>query len=457
MPSGTAVPVMRRPAEVVARRRRLGLAIAPAVFLASLSIGVARAQDLEEEVGDPRIGEPGILFLDALLELDLEYRRDFDLDRDEGDDVRAAEPQVSLFLTFAPTEWFYAFLETGLSVDFERLQGEDSTSDASLAINQAYVGFTDLLDEVSIQLGRQDFEDERAWLLDEALDGVRVLYEPGDLTFDLSVTRLNAVDRDLFDDDEEEDERINNYILLAHHETLEDVLLGGYVIVRDDRSDEEGRPVFIGLQSHGEALEDLTHWVELGHVRGDDGERDIRGWGLDLGATYELDLPLSPRLSLGYAWGSGDADPVGSDGSFRQTGLQSNEWWFGDSAEFKYYGEAFDPELSNLHVVTVGVGISPTDQFALDLVYHYYRQDTLAGELRDAAFTLEPNQDPARLSKDLGHEIDLIARFDPLPNLELAIALGTFLPGRAFRVEDEAGFRSADPAFLARFEVDYLF
>ena len=108
-------------------------------------------------------------------------------------------------------------------------------------------------------------------------------------------------------------------------------------------------------------------------MRGREGSKKIRGIGFDLGATYQFDLPLKPSVAVGYAFGTGTADPKGLvDKSFRQTGLQENEDRFHGVTSFKYYGELFDPELSNLMIFTGGIGIRPTRNSSIDLVYHYY-------------------------------------------------------------------------------------
>ena len=104
--------------------------------------------------------------------------------------------------------------------------------------------------------------------------------------------------------------------------------------------------------------------------------------------AYHLDAPLSPHVILGYAFGSGNSDPDDDrDDAFRQTGLQGNETEVGGLTPFRYYGEAFDPELSNLSIFTAGLGTRPTPELSADLVYHYYLQDHAADELRDSRST----------------------------------------------------------------------
>ena len=76
--------------------------------------------------------------------------------------------------------------------------------------------------------------------------------------------------------------------------------------------------------------------------------------------------------------------------------------------DFLYYGELFDPELSNLLILTAGTGINMTEESSIDIVYHYYLQHKASDELRDAGIDAEPDGE----SKRLGSEIDLIIGYE---------------------------------------------
>jgi hypothetical protein len=206
----------------------------------------------------------------------------------------------------------------------------------------------------------------------------------------------------------------------AAQQYLEQTTLGAYGIVSDHRSGERDRPVFFGIQSFGTIADRLDYWADAAIVRGEEENRDIGGFGIDLLGAYRFDLPLSPYLILGYAFGSGDADPDdGTDNTFRQTGLQGNEVEVGGLTPLRYYGEAFDPELSNMSIFTAGLGARPIEGVSLDLLYHHYQQDEAFDELRDSALDAEPNGENRRL----GDEIDLVlgcqsrSKFRPVPGI----------------------------------------
>jgi alginate production protein len=106
-------------------------------------------------------------------------------------------------------------------------------------------------------------------------------------------------------------------------------------------------------------------------------------------------------------------------------------------ADFKYYGELLDPELSNLSIFTAGTGINPTEESSIDLVYHYYLQDKASNSLRNVGIEAEPDG----RNKGLGSEIDLILGYVGRgETIELALILGYFIPGSAFPSESENSF-----------------
>ena len=367
----------------------------------------------------------------AEIEVDYAFRRNLDLDDHRDDDASRLTPELSLAWSFDPAPTFQAFLNVALARPFilEQDVGPSPSEDVMLELKEAFLRLRPLPGGFSVQIGRQRFEDEREWLYDEELDAVRLRYARGTLAVELSASRNELIRKDLLNATKKR-ERINNYILHASYGLLDSIELEGYAIVRDDRATDRRHPVFLGVRSRGEPVEDLDYWLELGYVGGRDGPNRIRGWGVDLGATYELQAGPRPALTLGFAFGSGDRDPEDRlDRSFRQTGLQENETDFGGAAGFKYYGEVLDPELSNLAILTVGIGVRPSEQFSLDLVYHSYVQHRASEAIRDAGIDAEPSGRNRRL----GSEVDFIVGLEDIGNrVDVKAALGYFIPGAAF-------------------------
>ena len=54
-------------------------------------------------------------------------------------------------------------------------------------------------------------------------------------------------------------------------------------VLRDDRSGQDGRPLHFGLHSHGELAEGLNYGVDLGAVRGNNGQTPLHGHAVTAG------------------------------------------------------------------------------------------------------------------------------------------------------------------------------
>ncbi|MGH7792080.1 MAG: alginate export family protein [Thermodesulfobacteriota bacterium] len=385
----------------------------------------------------------------AQIELEYTLERNLDLDGTEDEDLSTIEPGLTLAFSFDPSTHFQAFFDAKLGGEFLFEDGDKVDDKVVLEIEQAYLFFKDVFDKgFSFQIGRQRYEDERQWLYDEELDAAKVFYEVSDFSIELSVSRKDLADRDLLNTDEEE--RTNNYVVYGKYEHEEEEIeriAGAYVVFRDDKSSENNSPLLIGIHADGDLTEGIGSWLELAYAGGEDGSNKVRGFGFDLGSTYEFDLSLEPSITLGYAFGTGDGDLDDDvDKSFRQTGLQNNEGSFNGVPDFQYYGELLDPELSNLSIFTAGTGINLTEESSIDLVYHYYLQHKASDSLRDVGI----DADPDGQSKRLGSEIDLILGYEGTNGLELALKLGYFIPGEAFPSDSENGF-------LTRLEIQYEF
>jgi alginate production protein len=380
------------------------------------------------------------------VELAYERRQNFDLDSKIADDVDLLPVELQLELLFEPSDYLEAYVEATLVREFElREEGAGEARETELLIEEAYVTLRDPDRGLALQVGRQTFEDERQWLYDEELDAVRASYRGSGAALELSLSRKALVDEDLLN--EVKEEPITNYMLVGAYAPNDQVTLGAYGIVRDDRG-RGGDPVyFYGLSSKGTIGDRLDFWLDVAQVRGREEGVDLRGTGLDILALYRIDASFRPHLLLGYAYGSGDTDPDDRhDGAFRQTGLQGNEAELGGPTAFSFYGEAFDPELSNMSILTAGLGARPREGISLDLVYHVYRQDKALDELGDNALEAEPTGD----SRRLGSEIDLVIGFEEIEDFRIGGFLGYFMPGRAFGP-------GADDALFARIEVEYEF
>ncbi len=385
---------------------------------------------------------------------ELAYRKDPDLNKSVRDNSITFAPTLFGFVDYRPTPWLESRVEGTFEVfipvkEEERVvlpNGDvtfpDRRTRVSLLIDQVYVTIKNLTGPFDFTAGRRNFEDPRLWLYDAALDAFITKLRLGDFHTEASVSRENLWDLDMMRNVPKG--RIDNYIWYTEYRGIEDHRLAGYAIYRYDhaRPATDGRPLFMGVRAFGRPSDAFNYWTELGIVRGkDELTQKLSGSAVDVGFTYRLlDLPYNPSFTLGYASGSGDGNPNDNrNRAFRQTGLQSNETRFGGVTQFKLYGEAVDPELSNLQIFTAGFGFRPLANVFVDLVYHRYRLNSFAEELRGSPVTALMNQGDTPLSKDVGSEFDVILGFRNmfgLRRLGFEVRAGWFFPGSAFLRND---------------------
>jgi alginate production protein len=311
---------------------------------------------------------------------------------------------------------------------------------ASLLVDQAFVRIHQITAPFEFSVGRKNYEDERHWLYDVSMDIVSTGLRLGRVRADATVGREVYKDLDFAPSRREAKDRIDTQMVYADYR-FEDSRLGAYTIIRDDRSREQGRARLMGVRAIGSPSDNWNYWSEFAVLRGtDESSRKFDGYGFDVGFTYRFTgVATHPNVTLSYAFGSGDGDPNSAKNrEFRQSGLHSNETRLGGVSKFKIYGEALDPELSNIKLFTLGVGFRPAPNVSVDVVYHRYRLHRIAEQLRTTALTAEINQIETRMSKDIGSALDLVLGFRRLFGLRLGLDLraGVFFPGRAFLRND---------------------
>ena len=393
-------------------------------------------------------------------ESEIEYRKHADLNRSIEDDLFLVVPELNGHVTYRPTDWFETTLEIILDREIDLRENEKITLPDgeviiapkrrfSLLVDQANATFKGFLDPFAFTIGRRNFEDPRHWLYDTSIDVAMLSLNKGKFRAEAFVGRETLLDLDLLKS--EPPDRINTFSLYTEYRGIEDIKLAGYGVLRDDRNGEEGRPLLMGIRSLGNPTINLSYWAELAYLRGrDEVSRSFSAYAFDIGGTYRFyDLPLNPNITVGIAFATGDdASERRTNNEFRQTGLQSNERRFAGVSEFLAYGEALDPELSNIRIITVGLGFRPIPDSSIDFVYHHYRLDEIAEEIRNSGLVAKMNQDETRLSKDVGNAFDIVLGIRSLfgiRRLGMDLRGGWFFPGKAFRI-DKGGenFRSAD-------------
>ncbi len=417
-----------------------------------------RRDDEDEVLSSVALAEG--LTLGGRMEIRDAFENEYDLGRktNTGEDARGNGHDRRITFraqaVWEPTNDFFALLsaEEQLTNEHENGRGTDMR-DSDGKINEAF-GFWRFREHgFDLQAGRQDFDDLREWIYDETLDGVRGIYSRPGLRVELSAsTGFGDKSRPVRETDNymlyvsnnDDREHLAAYVIDRRRTFDEEVEVAGQTIVQTQRD----KPIHFGLRALGEWLPDQTVWAEAAVVRGYRGGTDYDGWGVDLGTTW-APADLEPvYLTLGWARTSGDSDPNDEENtSFQQTGLQDNNGNFGGLTSFRYYGEVFEPELSNMSILTFGVGARVTRKTSLDLVAHKYDQVTAAPVLSGASNLR--NVQPNGNSRDLGWGVDLILGSREWNPWDIEVIVGTFHPGSAF-AEDE-------DAWLGKLQLRYRF
>ena len=417
-----------------------------------------------------RIGDTLFTFTGALT-LDFNYQDNLDLNTKRERDRFRWNPRLNLNTILTFPKGFYLFTEFSLKDSLTFRGGDKPMNEFELQVNEFFFQAPLPLSLPSaLRIGRQQFFEPRRWVLSDRLDGIRLFLDPQPWHFRFSVsTPVMSPDNDdgirTFDDIDHSRKQIDGMF-----QTIFDLppfkqksKAGFYVLVREDTSVNDEDPIWIGLRTFGrpkfkfklsqnEHMKQLLkprikYWADAAFVAGTIQGRKIRGYGFDLGASYiARKLPLWPYVTLGYAYGSGDSNPKnGTDGNFRQTGFQSNSGKFGGVVNFDYYGILFDPELSNMHIWTAGIGFRPLPRTSVDVVYHHYTQDSKANNLR----AIDVGGDLNGINKNLGDEIDIVLGSRQIRNIRLRWRNGFFFPGPAFIQQDTA--------FETRFDIQIGF
>jgi alginate production protein len=395
------------------------------------------------------------------MESPFTYRRDNDFDSGVRDNSFVFKTKVFGSIIYRPTDWLTTTLEMKLGREYPireeneiQLPNGDlkiaQKREPTLLVEQAIVTVRNVIAPFEINVGRRNYEDERHWLFDGSIDVASLSYRHENVRAEAMIGRDVLWSMDLLRHAKKQPTEM--MMLYGDYRGFDNSVVGGYLMRRNDLSGKEGKLIMFGLRASGKPTAAFSYWSEFALLRGsDESGNKFKASAFEVGGTYRFaDLPFDPNVTLAYAYGSGDGNPDdGVNNEFRQTGLQSNEARYIGLAKFKTYGEMIDPELSNLKILTLGLGARATPGISVDLAYHRYQLNAIASEIRNWGLTAQMNTLSTAQSKDVGQELDLVVGFRGLfgvRRLGLDLRAGKFFPGQAFRRSDGAdGVRGANP------------
>ncbi len=375
----------------------------------------------------------GGLSIGVAATLSIQRSKNLNLDNADDTDEDEVETELDLGVLYDRGGTVRSYMEFNLST--EKLSNDISNPrDVILDVNEAYITFRSQDLNQALTFGRWSVSDDREWLFDEELDGVNFFRRGEKFAFELMYAREQILKKDLLDD--HDDNEPDHFYARAYANLPGKTIGSVYGLYQMGRARKDSDLLWLGASLAGNTKNDINYWAEFAHVRGTERNRKVRGFGLDVGLTKTFrQFKSNPRLTAGIAFGSGD-DGSGTDNAFRQTDVQGNSDRFGGKTSLEYYGEVFDPELSNLAVLTVGAGFDWLQNSSVDFMYHYNFQHKKSNRLRDSAL----DQRPTGSSRNLGHEIDVIVAIREFEKFDIDFFGGVFLPGDAFAgTKDVAG------------------
>ena len=454
-------------AEVALDWRSLTLAMAAHVVVGTLLFLLALVSD---EIGaqQPTLPDqqnsnpPSSWEIEGEYETIFDYRKNFALDRSNRDDLFRFDQEFELRWSYRHRDWIAVLIEGKVLGEHELYTGGGARrSEVDLERGETWVRFDRLFgDDLTLKVGRQNFEEPRRWWWDDDLDAVSLRYRGGAAFLQIGVGQELPRKSLLEDFSEPENEGVfrllaranwryvKNHgldLFLMHHQDRSSTPSVG-ASLREDRVDpSDARLWWAGVRASGrtprEALGDLSYWADGAAVFGREkllefeeapGNREVvtsrrsqpvQGWAIDIGARWDSQFPGQPLFTLGYALGSGDKTPErGIDHSFRQTGLQSND------EEFRTYGELLRPELSNLSVPVFAVQFPVLSRSYVEFAYRHFRQIHAVPFVRDSRIEAEPNG----TDKNIGQEWMLYGLLKEWKNVEIELVGAAFRAGNAY-------------------------
>ncbi len=403
--------------------------------------GISTASPSLDVSAPPAARHPITQHLYYGLRIEFEYtdEREYDLDRTMADRLSVISPiKPSFALAWLGEGMWSAYANFELIKDHV-VADDTATANTSTLLQLDKLHTTYKNGNFQSRVGRQRFKTTREWMFDDTIDGIKTSINQQDFILTAALFRERAFTENLLDRDP--GKRVDHLWLGARTPENKTLEMGIYLLRQSDRRRNEDVD-WVGIDVEGE-WEELDYWFQAALNRTDKRGERSSGRGFNTGGVYRL--LKNPRVFAiaNYAFGSGNSNDV--DLGFRQTDMQDNSDKLGGVTRLVYYGEVFDPELSNLTIMSLGLGIRPVRNASITVMWHSYRQHYALDELRESDLNIDTNGS----NRDVGSEIDLVIGYRIRPVLRAELVIGKFTPGPAFDT------RSA--ASLVNFSVRYNF
>ncbi|MDP2895141.1 MAG: alginate export family protein [bacterium] len=303
-------------------------------------------------------------------------------------------------------------------------------------IPEGYLSLQDIRNtDWSVKAGRQHMNFGRGFLISDnekeiSYDALLVTGEFPTWTISLAAARLDEAQtiEGLRGGMMVPDSNWNLYLadLNWHDENILPLSLGGYVIYAEDETALGREPLIFGVR--GDYTTDIwSVWGEVAYETGDVGDQDLDAIAFDVGGSVSFESAWSPKLKVAYTFASGDEPSMEDFEGFQPLG------------QYRYFGHALSPTMSNVHIFNAGASVQPNDYWTFGIDYYHYMQDEEVAGIVGNPLLTDPGimKSTTGLDDNLGDEVDVSATFHYTDGVKAQVLLAYFMPGDAYGADDD--------------------
>jgi len=302
-------------------------------------------------------------------------------------------------------------------------------------LRQAFVEWTHIGDTPwGFKIGRQSIQygDNRVWGPGEWGNVGSFLWDAAKVQYDTKALLIEALyarrvrhesDRWNFDDKHFDFDAYGLYATVKNLPTNLDLFFvekRGRATKPGTRQIERELRHTLGTRLDGRFLGNFDYAGTLAYQFGSWGDDRIRAWGMHTGLGYTFNHAWKPRLGADFAYGSGDSHPGNRT-------VTTFDGVFG-ARDVLYYGRMNLFGWSNIEDYQLSLTAHPTDRLETRLDYHYFRLAAAEDSWYISPGSSLRRDATGRSGREVGHEIDFMAKYRLNKRTSLIGIVGMFFP-----------------------------
>ena len=119
--------------------------------------------------------------------------------------------------------------------------------------------------------------------------------------------------------------------------------------------------------------------------------------------------------------------------------------------QYRYYGHALSPRMSNIHIFNASASIQPHELWNVAVDYYHYMQDEkMAGIVGNPLLT-DPGimKSTTGLDDSIGDEVDVSVSYEYTDGVKAQVLLAYFMPGDAYGTDDDDALEIRGEIFVS--------